>query len=367
MSKGKAVAVAVSVSVAFLAWLVLGHGEALAAVAGRAQWRYLWAALACSAASYAMVGLALWEVLGLLGFPLSFPAVLGIAFVSNTANYFVSSVGVSGFALKAHLLRKRLVPYGTTVTASVVTSAMVYFVLALIIAQGVGYLLLRAQGTRIQLMEGILGLGAVLAMAGGMLAFFFDREIRGRISQVVFRWVNQAAFLFSAREIPREDFAAFEAQLEEGLARIHADQRRLRRAILYTVLDWGFMMLVLHFGFLAVGTRLPIGHLCTGFAVGQAATLIPLLPGGLGAMEGGMAATFAGFGVGWEEAMLAALLFRFAYYLVPGLCSVFLLWGLKVSEPALIEDTVSDTLPGELKLKAENLERGLARRRTEAP
>src|SRR5208282_2348017 len=99
-------------------------------------WGYFAAALICSVASYAMMGLALWEILRLLGFPCPYFEVLGITFVSSTANYLVSSAGFSGFALKAHLLRKRQIPYGITLTSAVVSTALIYFVLAMIIAQG---------------------------------------------------------------------------------------------------------------------------------------------------------------------------------------------------------------------------------------
>ena len=49
-----------------------------------------------------MGGLALSAVLTLLGHPLGAPTVLGISLVSTTANYVISTGGVSGFALKAH-------------------------------------------------------------------------------------------------------------------------------------------------------------------------------------------------------------------------------------------------------------------------
>jgi glycosyltransferase 2 family protein len=351
------VAFGVAVSIAILGGLIWRHVGELMAAAARIDWFYIWIALGMSLLSYAMIGMALWEILALLGFRLSFGAVMGIAFVSTTANYFVSSAGVSGFALKAHLLRKRHVPYGATVTASVLSTALMYFVLGVIIAQGIGYMILRMQGTLIPIMEGILGLGILLITSLPLLMFFFNRDLRGRVTRKIFHLINRVVYYFSKREIPREDFYRFEHQLNKGLDTIHHDKGRLTRAIVYTCLDWGCTMLTLYFGFRALGVKLSVGHLSTGFAVGQAATLIPILPGGMGAMEGSMAAVYNGFGIDWSDAMVASLIYRFAYYLIPGLLSVFLLWGLKVSEPALIEDTVKETLPEELKIIAQDLER----------
>ena len=322
-------------SFGLLAWQASGHFQALADVGARLDWTALAAGLACSAASYAMIGLALREVLRVLGHGLPFAAVQGIALVSTTANYFVSSGGVSGFALKAHLLRKRHVPYGDTVTASVVSSAILYFVLAVIIAQGLAYLALRLRGAGVPVLEGVLGLGVVLVTSVALIRVVFDHELRGRVTGFLFHAVNHVAFWFSKAQIPREDFLEFERQLSAGLERVRQARGGLLRTILYTALDWGMAMLTLYFCFRAVGVALPFGELSAGFTVGQAATLIPILPGGLGAMEGGMAAVYERLGVGWEAAFVAVLLYRLCYYVVPGAASLLVLWGLKVSEPAL--------------------------------
>lgn len=355
--KNLAVFIGIAASVGILAGLMMSHLGDLLEVAGRIHWGFVAAALTCSVLSYVMIGFALWEVLKLLGYGLSFSVVLGIAFVSTTANYFVSSGGVSGFALKAHLLHKRHVPYGATVTASVVSTALMYFVLGVIIAQGLGYLVLHIQGTIIPIMESILGLGILIVTSVPMLMFFFNRKLRGKITRKLFHWGNRVVYYFSKRYIPREDFYHFERQLNGGLDAIHQHRGRLTRAIGYTCLDWAGTMLTLYFSFKAVGVDLSVGYLSTGFAVGQATTLIPILPGGLGAMEGSMAAIYEGFGIRWDDAMVAVLIYRLAYYMVPGLCSIFLLWGLKVSEPTLVEETLRETLPAELRQISRELEK----------
>ncbi|MBI5210766.1 MAG: flippase-like domain-containing protein [Elusimicrobia bacterium] len=356
-------AVGVVISLGILSSMVFSHVGGLLPVAARISWGYVGLSLATSMASYMMVGMALWEVLTLLGHRLAFAEVFGIGFVSNTANYFVSSAGISGFALKAHLLHKRGVPYGTTVTASVVTSAILYFVLAAIIFQGLIYLMLRVRGAHIQIMESAVGLAVLLATALVVLKLFFDRVIRDRLSRSAFLLINRGVYMFSSKEIPQEDFDRFMEQLDKGLSFIREEKGRLTKAIAYTCLDWGLCMLTLYYGFRAVGLSLVVGHLSTGFAVGQATTLIPVLPGGLGAMEATMAAVYEGLGVDWDSAVVASLIFRTSYYVLPGIFSFFLLWGLKVSEPSLVEETVEDILPEELKLKAEELEKRYLKRR----
>ena len=117
--------------------------------------------------------------------------------------------------------------------------------------------------------------------------------------------------------------------------------------VLYTCVDWGLSMTALWCAFMAVGVQLSVGYLSAGFTTGMAATLIPFLPGGLGVVEGSMTAIFEGFGVQWEKAFVAVLLYRLTYYIIPGLISILVLWGLKVSEPALIEETAIELERGE--------------------
>lgn len=326
-----------------LAYLILNHLGPLVKVGERIEWAWVGAAAACSLGSYLMVGLALEELLALLGFALPFAEVLGIALVSTTANYFVSSAGISGFALKAHLLRKRRVPYGTTVTASVLSSAVMYIVLAVIIGEGLLYLMVNLQGTRIAVMESALGLLLLLAVSVPPIVFFFDHELRGRVALRLFHWLNHAVYWFSKSEIPREDFHEFERQLTEGLDQVRRHHARLTKTVAYTCVDWGLAMTSLYLCFRAVGVGLSVGHLSAGFSVGQAATLIPILPGGLGAVEGSMAAVYEALGVDWNKALVAVLLYRLVYYLLPAALSVFVLWGLKVSEPELIEETARES------------------------
>lgn len=336
-------------AVAILAAVVGSRLEEVRRAGEAVSWIWFWAALASALASHVMVGLALSETLAVLGHEVEGPSVLGIALVSTTANYLVSAGGVTGFALKAHLLHKRRVPIATTVTASAVTSAILYAVLAVILAQGFVTLLLRAGGARLAIMESGLGLILLLAGAAFLLVAFFNRSVRGKLTRRLFRMTNLAAYKLSTREIPPEDFAAFEMQLTHGLARIRAGSGRLTKTVLFTCLDWGFAMASLWLCFRAAGVVLSVGRLSAAFTTGQAATLIPVLPGGLGAAEGSITALMGGMGVDVGDALVAAMLFRLCYYFVPSLLSVLVLWGLKVSEPAVLEE-------------AADIDRGLSRR-----
>ncbi|MBQ3666952.1 MAG: UPF0104 family protein, partial [Elusimicrobiaceae bacterium] len=85
--------------------------------------------------------------------------------------------------------------------------------------------------------------------------------------------------------------------------------------------------------FRAVGVFLSPGVLVAGFAVGMVTTLIPILPSGLGAMELAMTAVFSQMGIDWDAALMATLIYRVVYYVLPGIVSIFIYWGLQLSTP----------------------------------
>lgn len=102
----------------------------------------------------------------------------------------------------------------------------------------------------------------------------------------------------------------------------------------YVFCDWVSNIMILYFAFKAVGVSLGAATLLAGFSFGMLMTIIPILPGGLGAMEAAMTAAFSGMGIPVAQALTASLLFRLFYYLLPAFASVFIYWALHATEPA---------------------------------
>lgn len=319
-------------SLGILAWLIYPNLPGLAATIGGARPGWLAVSLLFAVSSYTFMGFTLWEVLRILGISLPFAETAGIAFVSTTVNYFVSSAGLSGFATRAHLLGKRGVPYGASVTSSVVISVLIYLALAAIVAEGALLQFLRSPGFDAGMIKSLLGVGAVLALAFALTLLFFHHELRAVWARRAFLAVNHVIFFFSKREIPHENFLKFEAQLDEGIRTIHGRKYELPKVLAYVFGDWVSNMLILYFAFKAVGVSLGAATLVTGFSIGMLMTVIPILPGGLGAMEAAMTAAFSGMGVPTAQALTASLVFRLFYYLLPAFGSVFIYWSLRVSE-----------------------------------
>ncbi len=182
--------------------------------------------------------------------------------------------------------------------------------------------------------QALLGVAAVLGFAFTLTLLFFHHELRAAWARKLFLAVNRVIFLFSKKEIPRENFEKFESQLDEGIRTIHGRKFELPKVVGYVFCDWVSNMLILYFAFKAVGVSLGAATLVAGFAFGMLMTIIPILPGGLGAMEAAMTAAFSGMGIPVAQALTASLLFRLFYYLLPAFASVFIYWALHATEPA---------------------------------
>ncbi len=294
--------------------------------------KYLFLSLLSSVLIYVAMGMSLYEVLRIMGRKIGRGAAVGIALVSTTVNYVVSSLGVSGFALRAHLLNRRRVPFGMCVTASIVITVLLYFVLAIIILQGSVLMCINSSATTMQLVKNFILIVVMCVICAAVTAFLFNNEWRSKWVRRIFRLINKVLFHVFRALIPKGRYDDFVDQLDEGIDLIHKKKKKLTWTIIYVCADWLFTILVLYFAFRAVGVHITAGVLVAGFAVGMVTTLIPLLPGGLGAMELAMTAVYAQMGINWDAALMATLIYRVVYYILPGIVSIFIYWGLQLSE-----------------------------------
>jgi uncharacterized protein (TIRG00374 family) len=96
-------------------------------------------------------------------------------------------------------------------------------------------------------------------------------------------------------------------------------------ALLGAILFWAFQIAVLWAAFHAFGNSPPLAVLVQAFFVGMLGNLLPM-PGGVGGVEGGMVGAFTAFGVSFDLALVAVLVFRaFTFWLplVPGVIAYF--------------------------------------------
>ena len=286
---------------------------------------------ACGLASYVIMALSYQGIARAAGSDVPYWEMLKITFVANTVNYVVSTCGLSGFAVRLYYFIRLKIPSGTAVIISLVQTFITNVILLVFVIIGFAYLLSSRDLH-----------GYALATTATLLVFFV------LVGSVPFLLLVRRAWrrrtLFVLAEVTHRFLHRFFPRHKPGRVRIWRFQRNLNRGIefvlerkrhmvgptLWIIVDWTVTLLILYAAFLTVRYPIPFSFVVVGFAVGIILSLVSFVPGGLGVMEGSMAAIFASLSVPFETAVVAVLIFRVAYYVLPMVISVFFFRGMLV-------------------------------------
>ncbi len=303
--------------------------------------------LLCVLASYLTMARSYQGIGRAAGFHLPFWEMLKITFVANTSNYLLATGGLSGFAVRMYFFTRHEIPIGTAVVISLAQTFMTNVTLLLFVLGGFLYLFAAHNlGTTTLIVIGVL-LAFLVAAAIAAAVLLFHARLRRRM----LFWLAQTAHWFMHRTVPhrtppRTHIWRYQFNLNRGIAFLLARKRQMAAPLLYIAIDWVFTMLVLHTAFLALRYPIALTYVVVGFAGGVALSLVSLIPGGLGVMEGSMAAIFAGFGVPFEIAVVAVLLFRVTYYVVPLLISLLFIHQMLAQGTDIRSALRSGDVPG---------------------
>jgi len=279
--------------------------------------------------SYAAMARSYQGIADSAGCRLSFPAWLRITFVSNTVNYVVTSGGLSGFAVRMYLLGQRGVRAGRAVLISLVQTFLTNFTLLFFILGGFVSLVVREQ-----LQGGALVAATVaLAVFGGVLLYGTVLITNRRLRKLTLFWAARLAHRVGRRVLPSRTpritrIWRFQHNLDEGLGFLLERKQRMLAPTAWICFDWVLTGGVLWAAFRAVSFPLTFGTVMVGFGVGIFASLVSFVPGGLGVMDASMTGVFVLLGAPKDKSLLAVLIFRLCYQLLPLLVSVFLAHGV---------------------------------------
>jgi uncharacterized protein (TIRG00374 family) len=259
------------------------------------------------------------------GYTLPFPEMFRITLVANTANYLLSTGGLSGFALRMYLFARRGIPAGSAVLISLVQTLLTNLVLLGFVGWGFVLLLLSHNLVGRDLIAAtalLVAFGIVVVVTSIALV---RRRWRRRLLYGTTRLLDRGlAHVAPHRRPARSTLRRFQHNLNVGFDFLMQRPHDMLGPTFFIVLDWIFTLLVLYTAFIAIGTPIAMSHVIAGFAIGMFFSIASLVPGGLGILEGSMAAVFVGLGVQYEQAVVAILIFRAAYYGLPILASLVL-------------------------------------------
>ena len=321
---------AVAVGVGALVVLVLlSDGKELLRTAANVTPAALALPMALSVLSYAAMARSYQGIANVAGRHLPYWSWLRITFVSNTANYLVTSAGLSGFAVRMLLLSQQGVSSGRAVLISLVQTFLTNFTLLLFILAGMVSLVVRKH-------MGGLVLGVAVATVVGfalMLVFVLVLAIRPGLRRRTLLRLTVTVHALGRRFAPtwtprRGRLGKFQHNLDQGFDFLLKRKERMIVPTGWILFDWLLTVGVLWAAFWAVNNPLPLSVVMMGFGVGLFCSLVSFIPGGLGIMEGSMTAVFVSLGVPMEPTVLAVLIFRLTYQIIPLVMSLFLFHGL---------------------------------------
>lgn len=275
-------------------------------------------ALLCTGTAYLSFTLSFNGLFEMTPYRVPFNKFFSIMFISYTINFIVSSGGWAGIAIRSFLLKHEKVPYSVTVPLSFAQNMIFNLVLSCVCFGGLFYLHNHPEfiggGKQVLILLFMAGLLAVVGIM--ILIFFYAKFRRFFLRQMlnVGHWFNHKIL---RKKSDKKRQVEIRNNLEATIQFLHKGWLQLLIVFFWVSMDWLFTALTLYFCFKAVGVDLLLGMLLVGFTVMFLTSTINPVPAGLGVSEAALTVTFGLLGVGSGKTLVAALLFRFVFYLLP--------------------------------------------------
>lgn len=274
-------------------------------------------ALAAMVVSYICISLSFAWVSQLLGVGMGQKELMAVGYVSVILNHIVSSGGAAGYGVRYALMRRYGVSFRQVLTISILHFYVTSLIMVSMLPFGMLYLVTHAAvaGASAWLLSGLSAVVILVIVLATTLVF--SEPLRQRLLGLIERL---------AGKLLRRDLgpalAQFGASFSVAVAAMRKRPLAVARILGLIVIDWAASAATLWFAFRALGVTLLPGEVITGFVIGIVAGVASLIPAGLGVQEGSMAGVFALLGVGFDRAVLASILFRVLFYIVPYLISL---------------------------------------------
>ncbi|HQV56914.1 MAG TPA: lysylphosphatidylglycerol synthase transmembrane domain-containing protein [Ilumatobacteraceae bacterium] len=169
--------------------------------------------------------------------------------------------------------------------------------------------------------------GVVLMVVAGAVVFSLA-EGRGRAERIV-RWVARKLKLSEDRA------AAGVRQVSTRLDELASDKPLLMRVAFWAAMNWLLDIASLWVFLRAFGAGPDVDALVVGFGLVNVLAVIPITPGGLGIIDGGLPLAMVGFGMARSQAVLGTATYRLAQYFFPIILGAVMYASLRVGPFAI--------------------------------
>ena len=312
--------------------LIILDRERITAVLTKANWQYIPGALLFTAGSYSLVSYSYAVLAHLVGIRMGWRELASTYYVTAVMNRVVRSGGIAGFSVRYWIMKL----YDVTLT-DVLSSSFIHVLLASLVMLGMLPIGILYIFLTVPISTGIATLLVVLA---GISIFFCLGAIAVLTSDRLRRWVVGIAARLAERLHRPEIRPALEElnqYIQSGVRLLRLSPLRCGEVLLLVFIEWWANVIALGYCLSAFGPTLEIGAVAALFVVGIMAGVITALPGGMGVQEGVMTVIAVALGASFEQAILAAMLFRVVHSIIPYLISpIFYVRLLHPSTPGVM-------------------------------
>lgn len=318
------------VSLALLGLLLaLSDAKRLAASFEELSVAWALAAVAASVLAYALAGIAQQRLLAASGETASTWAVIRATTLAAIANRHVRSGGAAGVATLSWLLHGHGVRVRGAVVSSLGVTLATNTLFTVMFALGIAHLSLASgeQTDTEALVVLWIAIGLVIVgLAAGWIALAAERARRPLLA------LTTATVTWVGRRVGRPRWGLRLRAFADEAALVALDLLvRDRRAIATWVilaLRLALAVVSLHLALLALSLEPSVGVVVLAYGVSKTISVISIVPGGIGLVEGGLVGVLVAFDFPYEPALLAALLYRAAFDVVPGALALATGWPL---------------------------------------
>lgn len=256
-----------------------------------------------------------------------FKKIFPVAFISVTLNNLVLSGGAAGFSLRVLLLRNKEVRGREIISASFFHSYFNFFVILLLLPLSFLVLFLSDNWPNHSVKFIFIIFGILWSLFLILSIIFFHSRLRRKLAS----GIDHLLCFFSRGKIT-DRCKVFNEHMNDVIKLIRRGKRQLFFLLVVMVLDWFLAFGALACCFWSLRIDLPWSVLFVGFLVSITAGIVSAIPGGIGIQESSMAGIYALFGVPLGVVVVAAVLFRIIFYLLPFAVSLMVYFFIKKSE-----------------------------------
>lgn len=258
-----------------------------------------------------------------------------IFFTTNIINRLVMSGGIAGFSLRYIMMQ----PYRVSLNI-VLNSSLIHFLLGSLIMLGmlplvIGYILVTLPVPAV-----LVSVLIILALIGmflgvGVVIIIFSERLRLRLAHTVV-WLMKKIF---GRDISGS-VDEYTRRAASAVSALRHDPKSFSFVMMLFLGEWIANVVALNYCLDAFGAPLSFIGAAAIYVIATTAGGITSLPGGVGIQEGMFTSLAVLYGSSFEQAALAAILYRILFTFLPFLLSIVLY-------PRLLKTESPEVLPSD--------------------